>query len=162
LAAAVITAGLSACLIEAGDLAGKQCKTQVDCIEPYVCVQARPNGQRTCELLRGPDSTPPGGGTPVDYCHDVKPLLERSCVANCHGIDTTGSSQTTFRLDAYAFDGGFPLGAFAKATRIRTRVSDDSMPPTTFSPRLSVEERQKMTRWVDLGAVECLSSDGGS
>ena len=153
---------VAACSIEAGDLAGKQCKTTVDCADPYVCVQARPNGQRTCELLRGPDSAPPGGGGPFDYCKDVKPLLDKSCVANCHGVDTTGSSQTTFRLDQYVFDSGFPLGAFAKASRIRIRVSDDSMPPANFSPRLSVEERQIVTRWVDLGAPECLGADGGT
>ena len=158
--AALGVAGLSACFIEAGSILGKQCKTNVDCSDPYVCVAARPNGARTCELLRGPDEQPPGGGGPFDYCRDAKPLLDKSCVANCHGVDTTGSNQGTFRLDFYAFDSGYPLGAFAKAARIRIRVADDSMPPVGFSPRLSVEERQVVTRWVDFGAVECLANQG--
>jgi hypothetical protein len=156
--AAVAAASLSACFIEAGSLLGKQCRTTVDCLEPYVCVAARPNGVRTCELLRGPDSQPPSGGGPYDYCRDVKPLLDKSCLANCHGVDTTGSSQPGFRLDFYAFDAGYPLGAFAKAARVRIRVAADDMPPAGFSPRLSVEERQVVTRWVDLGAPECFAT----
>lgn len=160
-AAAAVLA--SACFIQAGDLVGKQCRTNVDCMDPYVCVAARASGARTCELLRGPDTQSPGGSGPVDWCKDVQPLLARSCVANCHGSDTSGSSQLTFRLDAYAFDGGFPLGAFAKASRIRVRVEADDMPPVGFSPRLSVEEGRRVTRWVDLGAPECVAAaDGGT
>jgi hypothetical protein len=159
--AAVAAAGLSACFIEAGSLAGKECRTAVDCFDPYVCVAARANGRRTCELLRGPDEAPPGGGGgPYDFCKDVKPLMDKSCVANCHGIDTTGSSQPSFRLDQYSFSSGFPLGAFAKAARVRARISDDSMPPAGFTPRLTTEERQVVTRWVDLGAPECFATQG--
>ena len=160
LLAAVAAAGLSACFIEAGSIAGKQCRTAVDCMDPFVCVAARANGARTCELLRGPDEAPPIGGGPYDYCRDVKPLLDKSCVSNCHGVDTTGSSQPTFRLDQYAFASGFPLGAFAKASRVRVRIGSDDMPPATFTPRLSTEERQVVTRWVDLGAPECFATQG--
>ena len=39
-----------------------------------------------------------------------------------------------------------------KAARVRARISDDSMPPAGFTPRLTTEERQVVTRWVDLGA----------
>jgi hypothetical protein len=158
--AAVAAAGLSGCFIEAGSILGKQCRTTVDCPEPSVCVAARSDGARTCELLRGPDEAPPSGGGPYDYCKDVKPLLDKSCVANCHGTDTTGSSQPAFRLDFYAFDSGFPLGAFAKAARVRVRIAAGDMPPATFSPKLTTEEQQIVTRWVDLGAPECFGSQG--
>ena len=163
-AAAAAALAASACFIEAGDLAGKECTTNVDCLAPYVCIQRPPNSRpsRSCELLRGVETAAPGGGGTYDYCHDVKPLLDKSCVANCHGTDTSGSSQVSFRLDAYGFDSGFPLGAFAKASRIRARVQTDDMPPASFSPRLSADERAIVTRWVDLGAPDCLgSADGG-
>lgn len=158
--AAACAAGLSACFIEAGSLAGKRCRTQVDCPAPYVCVEAGADDVRTCELLRGPDSQPPSGGGPYDYCRDVKPLLDKSCVANCHGIDTTGSSQPSFRLDQYSFAGGFPLGAFGKAARVRARIADNTMPPASYSPQLTAEEQKIVTRWVDLGAPECFATQG--
>lgn len=155
---------LSACFIDAGSFAGKECQTNVDCPPPWVCAQVgrRPSqpGFRSCELLRGPDAAPPSSGGPADYCHDAKPLLDKTCVANCHGADTSGSSQTAFRLDAYAFDGGFPQGAGDKALRIKLRVADDSMPPVGFTPRLTTAERDLLVHWADLGAPECL--DGGT
>ena len=42
------------------------------------------------------------------------PILEKSCVQNCHGTVTAGSGRPDFRLDVYADQGTVP-GAKSKA-----------------------------------------------
>src|SRR5207253_2108585 len=125
--------------------AGKNCDTNNDCPAPYVCAQVRPGG-RTCELLHGIDPSTSGGSgggggvnLPPDYCKNVKPILDNSCVSNCHGPDHTGSG-LSFRFDVYSL-GGNPLGAFEKAMDIKARVTDDSMPPFGSMPRPTMDER---------------------
>lgn len=155
-ASAVVAAG---CFIDAGSFAGKGCDTNNDCPQPYACAQVRPGG-RTCELVHGLESS----GGPLlnpDYCDDVKPILDRTCLSNCHGVtmDYPGT-RTDFRLDYYARDGGLP-GAEAKALAIKVRVTDDTMPPAgPANPRPTSAERSLILKWVNTGAGECNDAGG--
>ncbi|WP_338865865.1 hypothetical protein [Myxococcus stipitatus] len=154
-----------ACTIDVADFTGKTCETASDCPDTHVCVAVRQGQGRTCEVL-GPPGTPDGGGDagPVPtYCDDVRPILAASCVSSCHGADTSGSQQTTFRLDYYEPPdaGGLP-GAFAKAARIRARTSTfQDMPPSgsAVTPP-TPEQRAVVSRWVEGGAPFC--GDAGS
>ena len=154
----VVAAG---CFIGAGSFAGKGCDSNNDCPEPYVCAQVRGSG-RSCELLHKIDI---GGGTgggsatnlDPDYCVDARPILDRTCVSNCHGADTSGSSQP-YRFDKYTDPAG---GSFEKALRIKARVTVDDMPPSgPANPRPTAAERALLIRWVNTGAAFC--NDAGS
>ena len=165
-ACALVVAG---CFIGAGSFAGKGCDTNNECPDPYTCVQVRPGG-RTCELVHGLSGGSRGtgggsgaGGGPVlnpDYCDDVKPILDRTCLVNCHGVamDYPGTRKD-FRLDYYVLDGGLP-GAKVKAVAIKGRVVDDSMPPSGPSPRPTSAERSLILKWVNTGAGECNDAGG--
>ena len=160
LALASVGAG---CFIGAGTFAGKGCDSNNDCPEPYVCAQVRGSG-RSCELLHKIDiGGGTGGGTSTgnpDYCTVAKPILDRTCVSNCHGSDTSGSSQP-FRFDKYSDPLG---GAFEKALRIKDRVTIDDMPPVSpANPRPTSAERALLIRWVNTGAAFCndAGTDGG-
>ena len=187
----VVAAG---CFIDAGSFAGKGCETNNDCPSPYACVQVRFGG-RTCELVHGLGGGTTGTGTGTgggsggvgggsatvnpDYCHDVKKLIDASCLSNCHGLamDYPGTRKD-FRLDYYVPMGADTLpGVRAKAVGascvpnvscIKTRVTDDTMPPGApySGPRPNQTERALIIKWVNTGAAECLdsgtSSDGGT
>ncbi len=154
---------LSTCTIGTGSFAGKTCKTNVDCPDPYVCAQVRPEG-RTCELLRGVETFDPSGDTVVDYCSGAKPILDKHCVSNCHGQqrDYPGTMSLGFRLDVYKTGTVLP-GAFDKATNINLRIQADTMPPTGLMgyTRPSPQEKLVILGWVNAGAPECLDGGGG-
>lgn len=156
---AALVVAASGCFIGAGNEVGKTCETNVDCAHPLVCAQVR-GTTRTCELLRGPDpgeGTPPSMVRPIDYCHDVKPIIDRTCIANCHGADMTRGT-TGFRLDQYEFGDGTP-GVFAKGERVRERTADDSMPPVNpANPRPDASERALIGKWVAGGKVFCFDA----
>lgn len=147
------------CFIGAGSFAGKGCDSNNDCPEPYVCAQVRGTG-RSCELVHKIDIGGTGGGTNnanPDYCVDAKPILDRTCVSNCHGTDTSASS-LPFRFDKYTDPAG---GSFEKAQRIKARVTTDDMPPSgPANPRPTPAERALLIRWVNSGAAFC--NDAGS
>lgn len=145
------------CVLGTGNFAGKSCTDNTDCPSPYVCALVRADGP-TCELVRGVDFGQVKPTKAVDYCHDVKPILDKSCVSNCHGADTSQSSRSDFRLDGYAFTASVQ-GAFAFAARIKVRTQEDSMPPVGITPRTTQDERLTIANWVAAGAPECL--DGG-
>ena len=151
------------CTLGTGSFAGKTCRTNVDCPEPYVCVQVRPDG-RTCELVRGVEIFDPSSENPVDYCNGAKAVLDAHCVSNCHGQnrDYPGTPGLAFRLDVY--DTGTVLpGAFAKAANINARTQADTMPPVGLMGYSRPNEMEKLVilRWVNAGAPFCLG-DGGS
>jgi hypothetical protein len=153
---------LSACTLGTGYFAGKSCKTNVECPDPYVCAQVRPEG-RTCELVRGVETFDPSADNPADYCHDAKPILDKHCVSNCHGTDMSYvGTPRNFRLDVYDTGTALP-GAGAKAANINMRTQADTMPPVGLMgySRPSVEEKGIILRWLNSGAPNCLG-DGGT
>ena len=165
--AGVSLLGLGACSIGAGSFAGKTCDSQADCPSPYVCVQVRPGGP-SCELLHGLDDrlgdggTGGGGGTfTLDYCHDAKPVLLRTCISNCHGADHTGApGEEFFRLDSYRIDGG--LGAYDLRVSIAAQVSAGAMPLPTSMPQPTATERMTLVGWANSSAPDCVGEDGGT
>lgn len=155
---------MAGCSLGTGTFAGKTCDTNVDCPAPYACAQVRP-GERTCELVRGVETFDPSADNPATYC-DVKPILAKSCVSNCHGTDMQyPGSPPGFRLDVYSTGTVLP-GAGAKAADIYRRSQDDTMPPGGVVPRTTLAERGLLLRWVNSGAPDCVadagSSDGGN
>lgn len=158
-ASALIAGG---CFLGAGSFAGKGCDSNNDCPDPYVCAQVRGSG-RSCELVH---KIVIGGGTgggaaagDPDYCHDARPILDRTCVSNCHGTDNSGSG-LPFRLDQYTHPLG---GAFEKALRVKARVTVDDMPPSgPANPRPTALERALLIRWVNTGALLCNDLDAGA
>nr|BDT35258.1 hypothetical protein MFMH1_49270 [Myxococcus sp. MH1] len=161
---------LVACTIDVADFTGKTCETAGDCPDTHVCVAVRQGQGRTCEVLGlpGADAGPTDAGPVPTYCDDVQPILAASCVSTCHGADTSGSGQSSFRLDYYVApdggaDGGGLPGAFAKAERIRARTSvfQDMPPSPTTVPLPTAEQRALVARWVEGGAPFCDDADAG-
>ncbi|MCP3059971.1 hypothetical protein LXT21_14400 [Myxococcus sp. K38C18041901] len=156
-----------ACSINVDDLAGRACSDDTECPSAYACTAVAADGQRTCEVVYPPHYTDADGGTdagPVPtYCKDVAPILAASCVSTCHGADTSGSGQSSFRLDYYEPTGNGVPGARAKALRIRVRTSElKDMPPSGSSvTQPTAEERALVARWVAGGAPFCDSPDAG-
>lgn len=152
----------AACSLGTGSFAGKTCKSNVECPDPYVCALVRPEG-RSCELVRGVETFDPSGDNPATYC-DVRPVLERSCISNCHGsaMDYPGTPRT-FRLDRYEKIGAI-FGAGDKAFNINDRIQKDTMPPVdqTALPRPTNMEKGIVLRWLNSGAPNCPSADAGS
>jgi hypothetical protein len=147
----------ASCTLGTGTFAGKTCRTNVDCPEPYSCAQVRVEG-RTCELLRGVETFDPSSDNPADYCHNVKPILDTNCLKNCHGADQSyPGTRHDFRLDQFA-DMGPILGAGAKAFNINDRVTKDTMPPVGTDPRPSNADKGVISRWLNSGAPECLDA----
>ncbi len=95
---------------------------------------------------------------PVDFVHDIRPILQRSCY-RCHGPRTQKSG---YRLDvrSVAMKGGDAYapniiaknGAGSPLVRFVAGVDDDvTMPPE--GKRLSAEEVGLLRAWIDQGAV---------
>ncbi|MFZ5469163.1 MAG: hypothetical protein ACOZIN_06945 [Myxococcota bacterium] len=178
--AALLSGFVAGCLIATDDYAGKPCESDEDCprhtradgtVESfYTCVVYRADGFKSCEVIFPPRPVLTGGAFPPTYCSHVKPILDRSCLANCHSTtDTSGSQRDDFVLDRYDGVAG-KNGAKAMAARIKLRTVDCAnsatlpgcengpMPPpggTTPTP----EEMQVLTLWAGGGAPY---ADGGT
>lgn len=159
---------LGSCTLGTGIFAGKTCKSNVDCPDPYVCAQVRTEG-RTCELVRGVETFDPSSDNPAYYCNGpdggggVKNVLDKHCVSNCHGTDMSyPGTPRNFRLDVYSTGTALP-GAFAKAAALNKRAQDDTMPPPGLMgySRCSTEDKNLLLRWINAGAPECAGTDDG-
>jgi hypothetical protein len=154
---------------------GKRCLSQFDCPSDLYC-----GAGGTCEpelTLAKPDSG--FTGEPF-YCKDVKVVLDRTCLYNCHGVIRADSLRYDFRLDYYEKpgpgcgplndgglpDGGCPDGAKAVAADIaRMTFTFQSMPPPCLTAPGCREfptqgERRLLDAWVKAGAPWC--DDGGT
>jgi len=100
----------------------------------------------------------PAAAAPVDFVHDVRPILDRHCI-ECHGEKKQKSG---LRLDvkAAAFKGGdgegpaIVAGNARESPLIRFVTSADPeqrMPPK--GDRLPPAQIATLTRWIDEGAV---------
>ncbi len=158
---AVIT--VVGCVVPVSDFAGKRCEAAEDCPDPYVCVAVRPGAGRTCEALRSPEVADGGGidpGPVPTWCADIQPILAANCISSCHGVDSSTSQRTDFRLDYYAPDAGEPAGAKAMASRIKVRAVDFQDMPPLGNPMPTSSERALIGQWVEGGAPFC--TDAGS
>ena len=114
----------------------------------------------------GYDAGPPpyvDAGPPIDYCTDIRPVMQAKCLFTCHSAQMGyPQSPTDFRLDYYlppdagAFnDGGiaFLPGLYDKAGRCYARMIAGDMPPDqqTF-PGYTLTEKTTFAKWLDGGA----------
>ena len=101
---------------------------------------------------------PPAAARAVDFVHDVRPILQRSCY-RCHGPQTQKSG---YRLDirAVAMKGGDSYapnivaknGEGSPLVRFVSGVDDDVKMPPEGKP-LSAEEVGLLRAWIDQGAA---------
>jgi hypothetical protein len=163
-----LLAASSACVIEPGSVIGKECASVLDCPEPYTCVFARAGNAATCELLREPlaegqqaaldagTSDGGGGGAVTSWCEDVRPLMLNTCIATCHGTNTS-TGIAGFRLDVYNDTGGVPgAGGVMGALKIPDRILARSMPgggmPPIPLPGMTPAQTVLVDAWVRAGA----------
>jgi len=152
--------GLAGCLVDETDGTATPCGEDTDCPGTHRCVTLSAD-TRVCELIYPPRDTSAGNtdaGTPdagpvPTWCNDVQPLMNKTCVASCHGEVNRDSGKKDFRLDRYETVGGV-LGAKDKAERIKVRaVEQRSMPPS--APYFSTAEQTVLLRWIAAGTPEC-------
>lgn len=104
----------------------------------------------------------PASGPPIDFLTQIKPLLEKSCVA-CHsGERAKGGLRMVTRDDllkpASSGEPAVLLGQGAKSHLVRyarDEVQELEMPPPAKRdrfPKLSMEATDLLARWIDQGA----------
>jgi hypothetical protein len=110
-----------------------------------------------------PKDAPPVVAEKVDFAKQIKPLLERSCVA-CHG---PGKQRSNFRLDSReALLKGGNTGSAAVVPRqsaqspllkyVSGRVEGMQMPPLPRREKFAAftkEEVELVRAWIEQGAV---------
>lgn len=100
------------------------------------------------------------GEEKIDFSRDVRPILSRNCIF-CHGPDDE-HRQADLRLDveddAKLDRGGYQAvaeGSADDSEAIRRILSEDEsekMPPPDSEKKLSAEEIEILTKWVEQGA----------
>ncbi len=94
--------------------------------------------------------------TPVDFSRDVLPVLSDYCF-QCHGPDAN-SRKAKLRLDdkASPFDRGVIVPGKPKESSLVERITstdpDSVMPPPSLKRKLSAQQIDALTRWVEQGA----------
>src|SRR5437762_3447680 len=99
--------------------------------------------------------------TTVDFTRDVRPILSDNCF-QCHGPDEK-ARKGKLRLDMK--EGAFQVNKDGKAIvvpgksseselirRLSTTNQDDVMPPPESNRKLTAQQIELLTRWVDEGA----------
>ena len=93
---------------------------------------------------------------PLQYNRDIRPIMAENCFA-CHGPDSA-ARKAELRLDVRetAVDlGAIAPGDSASSTLIERIQSDDpelQMPPPSTKRRLTAEQIQTLSSWIDAGA----------
>lgn len=195
---ALVLTSVSACLISTDDFGIRHCKTADDCpgVAGYICAAGTVWPQRgcgdggetcVCEVRFPPEpggiqtdgGTPPvpDAGPPPDYCTEIRPILQLSCLGTCHGTQMGyPNSPSDFRLDYWepgtaqrTADGGPGVpGVKDKISRIKARIYDEpTMPPQDFPIPPTDAQRKLVNRWVTkfgapLGEGSCELYDAGA
>jgi hypothetical protein len=98
-------------------------------------------------------------GTPIDFNHDIRPILNQNCVA-CHGgVKMAGNISFVFREEAtragesgrVTIKPGDPGGSELMA-RLTTRDPEKRMPPIDHGPPLPPGQIELFRRWIQEGA----------
>jgi N-acyl-D-amino-acid deacylase len=119
--------------------------------------------EKPVSAAKSPIDAPPVATEKVDFARQIKPLLERSCVA-CHGPD---KQRSNFRVDIREalLKGGnsgsdaIVPGKSAQSPLLKYasgRVKDMEMPPISKRdkhPAFNEEEVELMRAWIEQGAM---------
>ena len=98
----------------------------------------------------------PAQPAPVDFGREVLPILSDACFA-CHGPDAK-ARKARLRLDDKdsPFDRGVIVPGRADASELVARLTDPDpervMPPPSVKRKLTPQQIDTLTRWVDQGA----------
>src|SRR5690606_10928239 len=99
----------------------------------------------------------PSGEESVDFSTEIKPILNKHCIA-CHGgVKKNGGFSLLFEEEAFAAtESGHPAiipGDAEHSEFIKRRTSDDPEERMPYdAPPSSTKEIQLLTRWVEQGA----------
>lgn len=111
-------------------------------------------------LLIGTVPPPVAPAPPIDFNHDIRPILSNHCL-KCHGPDEKQRA-AGLRLDTY--DGAVKLLASGKrAVSVKTFKQSEllnrihstgplQMPPATANKPLNQKQKQLLERWISSGA----------
>lgn len=94
-----------------------------------------------------------GNGGTVDFNRDVRPILSDKCFT-CHGPDAA-AKKIPFRLDQEASARTAIAGDAASSSLVKRITAEKPglrMPPTSSGLKLSSEEIQTLSTWIDQGA----------
>jgi ankyrin repeat protein len=111
----------------------------------------------------GLTTRPPASEKPVDFVHDIQPLLERSCVG-CHSGEKARSNFRVTRREDLVAPGNLGAPALVPgSTRdsllvkyVRGVISDMEMPPLGQRekfPGLTPVEVDQLSKWIEQGAA---------
>ena len=107
--------------------------------------------------VRAADPPPAAGAaSPVDFGRDVLPVLSDYCF-QCHGPDAkTRKAKLRFDDKDSPFDRGVIVPGKPKESAIVERITstdpDVVMPPPSLKRKLSAQQIDALTRWVEQGA----------
>lgn len=90
--------------------------------------------------------------TPVDFAHDVAPILKKHCV-ECHG-GTKAEGGFSLNTRALILEAGAAMAGSARTSRMVELVASedpDSQMPPQDRPRLSSREIAVLQSWIDGG-----------
>ena len=97
----------------------------------------------------------PKNSEPINFNRDVRPILSDNCWS-CHGPDK-GNRKAKLRLDIsdHSKSGVIIPGNALESTMIERILSNDAdevMPPIDHRKKLTVEEKEILTNWINQGA----------
>ena len=97
----------------------------------------------------------PENSEPINFNRDVRPILSDNCWS-CHGPDK-GNRKAKLRLDIsdHSKSGVIIPGNALESTMIERILSNDAdevMPPIDHRKKLTVEEKEILTNWINQGA----------
>ena len=87
------------------------------------------------------------------WANDIKPIMDKYC-NECHSVPPQQLAPGTLRLDVCETVAGLP-GAQDQAARTQLRMVDlvpTPMPPVTYAPQPTDDDKEIVRRWVDQGA----------
>jgi ankyrin repeat protein len=133
-------------------------------VEPFVDVAAPASlpGGDGGQTPREGSAPPRAPAAPVDFAREIKPVLERSCLA-CHGAESPKSGFRVTSRESLARGGESGVAAVVPGRSgespllrfVAGRVEDMEMPPLAKRaefPALSAEEIERIGAWIDQGA----------
>lgn len=130
-------------------------------VEPFRRAEVAPPPAK----VEGPSPSLPvaGGGTLVDFQKDIRPLLQRSCLA-CHGGDRPKGNFLVTKREHLIRGGESGAAAITPGKGARSllyrvasdQIEDMEMPPLgkrDRHPALSKKELERLRMWIDQGAT---------